>query len=656
MNAKMKNRYEERMREIISILNEKSKEYEEGHPTISDREWDDYYFKLIDIEKEAGFSLEDSPTKSIIYNCVNKLEKKVHPHPMLSLQKSKDLKDIEEWAGEKNLVAMPKLDGLTLALTYINGFLVAAETRGDGFIGEDVFHNAIVLKSVPKTILTTDKVVVHGEVIISDDNFQEVNKNSEYKHPRNYAAGAIRLLDSGECSRKEIEFVAFDLVEPRKENFSESLSYLYDLGFNVVSWWDNAHPIQKHVDTIVNDNKWENGYPIDGIVYRYNYYEDYDAAGATAHHYNGGYAYKFYDQEYETRLKYFNWSMGTTGVLTPVAVFDPVVIDGTTVERASVHNISVLKEIFGDPYYGQKIKVIKANQIIPQVVSAQKMLYGEVIARGGVTLYWPEYCPVCGSTTEIVVSTGGTEVLCCTNPMCEGKFLTNIDHFCGKKGLDIKGLSKSTLGDLIAWGWITEYKDIYDLKKYRSTWIKKDGYGAKSVDNILAAIEESKKCPLWRLLSAINIPLVGESTAKILAEHFKTYEAFSEAVSTNYDFTKLDDIGDITSTSIKVYNYNAVDDLIEKLSIKEEEKVSDADKILKGMKITITGKLKQYKNRDLLKSDIEKFGGSVLQTVTKNTNILIANEKEETAKYKNAIKYNIPIMTEEEFIQQWLTK
>lgn len=359
------------IKELIDILNKATDAYDKGEPYMPDSEWDNTYYELKDIEKNTGIIYPDSPTQTIHYNVVNNLKKVTHNHPMLSLQKTKDIEDIKEFIGGKAWVAMAKMDGLTCSLRYINGELVSAETRGNGIIGEDVTHNAKVISSIPQKIPYEKELIIDGEIICTYKDFESFK--NEYKNPRNFASGSIRLLDSKECQKRNLAFVAWDAINLPNDYLYNKLADLDEWGFTVVPKFSDVEvSIDKVVD-LIKESAEKYSYPIDGIVFKYDNVAEYEAAGRTDHHFKGGIAYKFYDETYPTRLRNIDWTMGRTGVLTPVAVFDPIEIDGTEVSRASLHNVSVMKEILGDcAYVGEPLEVAKMNQIIPQIIKAEK--------------------------------------------------------------------------------------------------------------------------------------------------------------------------------------------------------------------------------------------------------------------------------------------
>ena len=635
------------IRNMIDQLNAATYAYDMGKPIMTDEEWDTIYFKLKQLEERTGLIYPDSPTQSVNYQVVNELNKVEHDHKMLSLDKTKDIEELIKFLGNKPYIIMAKMDGLTCSLTYEDGYLVKAETRGNGVIGEDVLHNARVIGNIPTEIPYPDKLVVDGEIICKYDDFEDFS--NEYKNPRNFAAGSIRLLDSKECSKRKLSFVAWDIIE----GFSDldilwgKLNALIFYGFTVVPFYqDETCSLADGIEYIrkVSASK---KYPIDGIVVKFNNDSDRAAAGETAHHFKDAMAYKFYDEEYETELQDIIWSMGRTGVLTPVAVFTPVDIDGSTVSRANLHNFSVMREILGNPYYGQKISVYKANMIIPQISKAEQN-YTEEKA---IPLIYE--CPICKEKVSLVNSDSDTINVVCLNPDCDGKFINKLDHYCGKKGLDIRGLSKATLEKLITWGWLNSISDIYNLKNYASEWKQKPGFGKASVENILNAIESSKECDLSSWICAIGIPLIGRTVSKDLAKKFNTYEDFRQAIDEKFDFTTWNDYGYSKSDSLLNFDYSEFDKIYTLLTVKNE-KSTNSNK-LDGKKFVITGSLKHFKNRAELQGKIEELGGKVVSSVSKNTDYLINNDINSTSsKNTSAKKLGIPILTEENFLENFL--
>lgn len=639
---------------LVNYLNECTKAYDEGKPLITDKEWDDLYFQLEQLEKEAGLILSNSPTQSISFEVVNELQKVEHDHKMLSLEKTKSADEVLTFCKGKQILAMCKMDGLTCSLTYENGELVSAETRGNGLVGENILHNAKIIPSIPKTIPYKEKLTIDGEIICTYKDFKKFE--DVYKNPRNFASGSIRLLSAKECATRSLTFVAWDVMTPLQEYnlLSDKLIYLKSIGFTTVPFIRTIFKNSQEVEDFISDIKWaaeENSYPIDGAVFKFNDCEYGLSLGETSHHFKNAIAFKFYDEIYQTHLLDIEWTMGRTGVLTPVAIFEPIDIDGSTVERASLHNITVMEELFhGTPFKNQLIEVYKANMIIPQIYSADN-------ARG-MSFYCelpfidiPKECPVCGGATEVVCDLG-TKVLKCTNASCEGKLINKLDHFCGKKGLDMKGISKATLEKLIDWGWVNSITDIFELHQHKTEWIQKPGFGVKSVEKILSSIDASRNCDLDQFICALGIPLIGNTASKALSQAFCKWNEFIYAVDEYYDFSTLPNFGIEMNNSIINFNYNEarfiVDNYIHFNEYEEVESGSD----LAGKTFVITGKLTQFKNRDEIKAKIESLGGKVTGSVSKNTDYLINNDVESTSsKNKTAKSLGIPILSENDFIE-----
>ena len=639
---------------LVNELNYHTKLYDQGTPIISDSEWDTMYFELFDLENLTGYYLPNSPTQKINYDVVNELKKVKHNHPMLSLQKTQSVDEVNSFIGNKDYIIMHKVDGLTCSLGYEGGVLISAETRGDGEIGEDILHNAIVVKNIPKKIAYKGKLTIDGEIICKTHHFEKFA--DDYKNPRNFASGSIRLLNSKECAERNLSFIAWDVIECDKElNYlNQKLAFLGDNYFETVSFSMIDKFNEKTIEDFKEDAK-KQGIPIDGLVIKYNDCKYYDSLGKTDHHFRGGIAFKFYDETYETKLIGIEWTMGRTGILTPVAVFEPIEIDGCEVSRASMHNVSILGEILGLPYVGQKIEVYKANQIIPQIKSAVK---SDVL--GDKYLFAPKQCPICGGKTLLETSSvSDTKNLVCQNPNCEGKLINRLDHFCGKQGLDIKGLSKATLEKLIDWEWVKSYVDIFKLNQYKSDWINKPGFGEKSVSNILNAIEESRDCGLDKFIAALGIPLIGARAAKDLEKEFWAWPNFIKAIETNFKFYDMPNFGWEMHNSLVNFDYieaielanDYINVLASEYGAQEEETIESE---LKDKTVVITGKLNAFKNRDELKEKIESLGGKVSGSISGKTNYLINNDVNSTSS-KNAAakKLNIPIISEEDFCKMF---
>lgn len=634
--------------ELIKTLNDATVAYNEGHPIMSDEQWDSLYFQLKKVEEETGVVYPNSPTRQIIpYDKVEGLAKVKHGHPMLSLDKTKSIDDIKSFCDGKEMIAMAKMDGLTCSLTYTNGLLTAAETRGNGKVGEDILHNARHIKNIPQKIAAQNsRIVIDGEVICTYKDFEAFQ--DEYRNPRNFASGSIRLLDSEESAARSLSFIAWDGIEGfKEERLSEKLETIKQYGFDIVPY--SLDDIEDAINAL-KEECIRDSYPIDGIVFKYDNVKDYEACGRTEHHFKGGIAYKFYDELYDTELIDIEWSMGRTGVLTPVAIFNPVEIDGAIIERASLHNLSILQEVLGvTPYVSQPIRIYKANQIIPQVYDAEKLTREEIEVSGHEVIEYPVKCPCCGHTL-IPRNDGTSTFLVCENNECDGKLINRLDHFFGKKGLDVKGLSIETFEKLINWGMIKTFVDVFHLDKYSAELAKKPGFGKKSTENMLKAIEKGKTCELSQFICAIGIPNVGARYAKVLAETFETWEDFLNAVS-GFDFTSLDGFGKEIQYSICSVHYNEADEIAKLLTIKNSLYSKEKAPVLNGKTFVITGSLHRFPNRDALIASIEAYGGKVSGSVSKNTSYLINNDIESSSsKNKNAKKLGIPIITEDEFI------
>ena len=645
-----------RIRDLINTLNVYTEAYDAGSPIISDREWDDLYFTLVKLENTTGIYYEDSPTQRIHFQEVSKLNKVEHNHPMLSLDKTKELNEVESFIGEKSFICMAKMDGLTCSLRYRDGKLVRAETRGNGQIGEDILHNALVIKNIPKRIpFVEGELTVDGEIICTNEDF--IPFATEYKNPRNFASGSIRLLDSRECAKRNLSFVVWDAFgeEFRDDFLSEKLYELKSYGFTVVPYITNNlkyNTLGLSLEDIVEKIKAYNSqYPMDGLVFKYDTTDEYEAAGRTDHHFKGGLAYKFYDEEYETTIEGIEWTMGRTGVLTPVAILTPIDIDGTEVSRANIHNITVAHETLGGLCFGwkgQKVWVYKANMIIPQISRAEE---DDERTKEYFTL--PYVCPVCGGEVETRKEVD-SEMLYCANPQCEGKLVNRIEHFFGKKGLDAKGISKATISKLIDLGWVTRIADVFDLSRYKDKWKALPGFGEKSVSNILGSIDACRNCDLESAIAGIGIPLIGRTVAKDLASRFTTYGAFKENIEGSFDFSTIGGYGYEMNKALKTFNYEELDYIVENyLNIKEDIK-ENYEKKLQNLVFCVTGKVNIWKNRDELSAFIESLGGKVTGSVSKNTNYLINNDVNSTsAKNNKAKELGIPIISEQTFMDNF---
>lgn len=639
-----------KIRTLINKLNAYTELYDNGTPAISDEEWDNLYFQLKQMEKEFGIIYPDSPTQKVLYNVVNELQKVEHNHLMLSLEKTKDIAEVGNFIKDKEFLAMSKMDGLTCSLLYQNGKLVRAETRGDGVIGEDITHNARVIANIPTEISYKKELVIDGEVICDLLTFNNLFAKT-YKNARNFAAGSIRLLDSGESKNRHLSFIAWEVIEGFNDinTVSGKLDKITNLGFTTVP---------RMVSTIFDDTVFITGitaaskshfYPIDGIVFKFNNIEYGKSLGSTDHHFNNAIAFKFYDEVYRTTLRDIEWSMGRTSVLTPIAIFDEVYMDGSKVSRASLHNVSVMRDTLGIPWVGHLVDVCKMNMIIPQIQKNEE-LNAEVL---GPEIHLPTTCPICGGEVKLE-ETDNSLVLKCMNPACQGKLVNQLNHFVGKKGLDIAGLSEATLNKLIDWGWLNSLIDIFNLKNYRDKWINKPGFGVASVDKILAAIEASKDTTLDKFISSLGIPLIGLRVTKDIMKHINKYNELRDLIINNYDFSQWDGFGESKSNNLLKFDYTEADEIYKLLNIAETRSEIAESTFAQDLIICITGSLKEYKNRAELQSAIESIGGKVVSSISKKVNYLINNDINSTSsKNQQAKKLNIPIISEKDFKEKF---
>ena len=635
------------------IIEAKNAYYNTDSPIMSDFE----YNKLV---KEYGGEISvGAPVLDSI--------KKIHiiDRPMLSLDKVHSIEEIKSFKKDKVLIASVKCDGLSVRLVYENGELVSANTRGDGYIGGDITEHAHYIQDIPLIIPKSGHVVIDGEVIIFKKDFD----SNRFKNQRNAAAGALALLDMNEVKSRKLSFIMWDIISIDNEykTYYDKLGMAWRLGFRVVPteiinndedmngvYHTEEENIQEAINSCIETAEMI-GCPYDGVVFKYDDLEYGESLGATAHHFRDAIAWKPAIKTYSTRLRYIDWTMGRTGILTPVAVFDPIEIDGAEVSRASLHNVSIMKETLGDcAYVGEPLEVYKSNMIIPQIYSAgPKCDYGEVIAKGGISANdAPEYCPICHGEIAFKEENGITRAYC-ENPNCNGKLINRLDHFCGKKGLDIKGLSKVTLEKLINYGWLDSIEDIFKLEEHKTEWANKPGFGTISVNKILNAIEGSKKSPTAKFICAIGIPLIGKVASEALSKKFGNYKTFREAVNNNsQELYEIAGVGEIMIQTLLDYDFTEADSIFEKYIIEVRPIVFiSVSKKLEGKTFVITGKLKTFKNRNEIKATIEKEGGKVTDSVSSKTDYLINNDVDSTSsKNLKAKKLNIPIITEDDFL------
>ncbi len=641
-----------RIQELVKQLNEyRDVYYNEARSDVSDAEYDRLFDELSELENETGDVYTNSPTQTVGYEVKSELEKVEHSHPMLSLDKTKSVDDLVKFAGDKDCILSLKMDGLTCLLTYENGELVQGETRGDGEIGELITHNAKVFENIPLSIDYKGHFEIEGEAIITYDDFNKINESlpedKKYKNPRNLASGSVRQLDNRVAAQRHIKFIAWKVpTDIASSSFINRLQYALDIGFDTVPFLPirgncNAEFINIVVEQLRKRAN-EKSFPIDGLVATYNDITYGESLGMTGHHPKHSIAFKFAEDSEETVLREIEWSMGKTGTLTPVAIFDSVDLAGTSVSRASLHNISIMKEL--NISIGSTVTVVKKNEIIPQIISCDANAMDADI---------PTTCPVCGGEAQIVKE-NDSEVLMCANPHCKGKLLERVSHFVSKKGMDISGLSEETIKKLIELGWIAEITDIYNLDQYYDRLSTMSGFGKKSVDKLRKSIENSKTVRLDKFIASLSIPGIGTSQSKELVKAFGAWDKFRDASVGCYNFTQLDGFGDVLNNNIHSWfeDMSNIADYLASLMTFESEDNSKTNNSLNGKSFVVTGKVYKFKNRDEVKEAIEKFGGKVTGSVTKSTFALINNDIESnSSKNKKAKELGVQIINEEQLIE-----
>lgn len=656
----------------VEELNKASEAYyNTGQPVMSDAEFDNKLEELRQWEEETGIVLSNSPTHNVGATVLDNIKEVTHKTPMLSLEKCHSTKEIVKFANNHNLVASVKLDGLTVRLTYKDGDLVLAESRGNGTVGSDVTEHVKQFTNVPLHINKEGTYIIDGEALIKLDDFAEINKNGEYKNSRNLAAGTLSSLDTSVVKDRKLSWYAWEVVEGSNVNeFQKQLFEAADLGFEIVpnvllsevKKDNNLHDDNLTIDTclrlifnIADNNK----LPQDGVVFKFDDVAYGKSLGNTSHHFRNGIAYKVFNDSVETTLRNIEWSSGKTGILTPVAIFDTIDIEGSKVSRASLHNVSVMNEILGRSWKGQKIGVYKANMIIPAIRWAEQFDSSKfddlVLDVSYINI--PDKCPICCQPTKIVKD-NNSEVLVCTNDNCKGKLLGKLTHAASKNALNIDGLSESTIEKFINLGWLNSIKDIYYLSVHENEMKTMDGFGKKSVEKLLNSIEESRKTNLQRFIYALSIPLLGKSVSQDIAKACnQSLDTFIGALmsSGKNAFTYIDGIGDALGKSIIGYwnkNGSKIIELSKEFYFETPNVVLDEiPKTLQGKTFVVTGSVHHYKNRDELKADIVTHGGTVVGSVSSKTSYLINNDINSTSsKNQKAKSLNVPIISEDQFL------
>lgn len=643
----------DRIKELVELLNKAGKSYySEGRELMSNYEYDALYDELGMLEKETGYILSNSPTVNVGYEVLSELPKERHESPMLSLDKTKSPEALAEWLGSQKGLLSWKLDGLTIVLTYDNGQLQKAVTRGNGEVGEIITNNARVFKNVPVTIPFKGKIVLRGEAIITYSDFERINEqipeaDAKYKNPRNLCSGSVRQLNNEITAQRNVHFFAFTLVSAQDVDFDNSrqrqFEWLKDQGFSVVEY----KMVTK--DTILDTIEWfektivTNDFPSDGLVILYDDIAYGDSLGRTAKFPRNAMAFKWTDETAETTLREIEWSASRTGLINPVAVFDPVELEGTKVSRASVHNISIVESLkLG---IGDRIKVFKANMIIPQIA--------ENLTQSG-NLEIPEVCPVCGGKTQIK-QVNDVKTLYCINEDCQAKHVKSFAHFVSRDALNIDGLSEATLEKFIQHGFLKNFCDLYHLEKFRDEIIALDGFGEKSYENLLTSVENSRNTTLPKFIYGLGIANVGLSNAKMIVQALgNDIEKIIHAG--RQELEKIDGVGAVIADTFASYfeNEKNKEEFYKLLQEMHIEKAQDNqnNQILTGKVFVITGSLEHFENRNQLKERIEQLGGRVTGSVTGKTSYLINNDSHSTSsKNKTAAKLGVPVITENEFLE-----
>lgn len=645
----------ERIKELVELLNKAGRAYyQEAEEIMSNFEYDKLYDELLSLEKETGIVLANSPTVNVGYEVVSELPKEQHGSPMLSLDKTKEVETLAAFAGERKCLLSWKLDGLTVVLTYNNGSLQKAVTRGNGQVGEVITANARTFKNIPVSIPFKGELTLRGEAVIKYSDFEEINKSIEdidakYKNPRNLCSGSVRQLNSEITAKRNVNFMAFALINAENVDFQNSMEnqfkWLENQGFDVVEHKRVTQDNMKETVEYFAEKIKTYDYPSDGLVLMYDDIAYGISLGSTAKFPRNGIAFKWEDEQAETTLKYIEWSPSRTGLINPVAVFEPVELEGTTVTRASVHNVSIVEQLA--LHSGDRIKVYKANMIIPQI--------SENLTQTG-NIEVPDTCPACGHNTEIR-NDNGIKTLYCPNKQCPAKNIKAFTLFVSRNAMNIDGLSEETLEKFIDAGYIREFADIYRISRYREEITNTSGFGEKSYDNLITSLNKSRDVELHALIYSLGIPNIGVANAKLICKYFDNdLEKIRHA--TVEELVKIDGIGDKMAEKFTEYfsdkeNVEKLDRLLQEVTIKNPE-VNHSAQNMEGLNFVVTGSVNHFANRNEVKEYIEQRGGKVTGSVTSKTNYLINNDiMSNSSKNKKAKELGIEIITEEQFIERW---
>ena len=645
----------ERIKDLVELLNKANKAYyQEANEIMTNFEYDKLYDELVGLEKETGMVLSNSPTVNVGYQVVSQLPKEQHNSPMLSLDKTKEVGALADFAGDRKCLLSWKMDGLTVVLTYENGELVKAVTRGNGLVGEVITNNAKTFKNIPISIPYKGRLTLRGEAIIKYSDFEQINReiedaDSKYKNPRNLCSGSVRQLNSQVTAERNVNFVAFALINADDVDFDNSIEQQYK--------WMESQGFQVVEYRVVTRNSMEDAvkyfagkiqtydYPSDGLVLMFDDIEYGLSLGTTAKFPRNGIAFKWEDEQAETTLKYIEWSPSRTGLINPVAVFEPVELEGTTVSRASVHNISIMEEL--ELGSGDRIKVYKANMIIPQI--------SENLTKSGIDDL-PKECPVCGHATEVKAE-NGIKTLYCSNSQCPAKHVKLFTLFVSRNGMNIDGLSEETLEKFIDAGYIKEFADIFHLDRYYEEIVATPGFGQKSYDNLMDSVEKARNVELSALIYSLGIPNIGSANAKLICKAFNNNIEKIRNASVE-ELIEIDGIGEIMAEKFCQYfadedNIKKLDNLLKEVNIAEPEE-NTTPQNMDGLTFVITGSVEHFANRNELKSYIEKHGGKVTGSVSAKTNYLINNDAmSASSKNKKAKQLGVEIVTEEVFLERW---
>ncbi|MFQ7574179.1 MAG: NAD-dependent DNA ligase LigA [Lachnospira sp.] len=640
-----------RIKELVEILNEAGKSYySQGLEIMTNYEYDKLYDELVELEKQTGCVLSNSPTVNVGYESLSELPKERHESPMLSLDKTKNPDDLVSWLKDKEGVLSWKLDGLTIVLTYEDGMLLKAVTRGNGDVGEIITNNARVFKNLPVSIPYKGRLILRGEAIITYSDFERINQlipetDAKYKNPRNLCSGSVRQLNNKITAQRNVNFYAFTLVKADGVDFKnsrrEQFEWLKTQGFEVVDYkMVNAGNLKDTIILFENNIK-DNDFPSDGLVITYDDIEYGESLGTTAKFPRNAMAFKWTDETADTTLREIEWSASRTGLINPIAVFDAVELEGTQVSRASVHNISVMESL--ELGIGDTISVFKANMIIPQIALNKTKSNNVEI---------PKVCPVCGGTTKIE-QINDVKSLYCTNPACQAKHIKSFAHFVSRNAMNIDGLSEATIEKFISHGYLKSFTDLYHLDRYKDGIVSLDGFGEKSYDNIIAAVENSRNTTMPRIIYSLGIANIGLSNAKMIVKAIgDNKDALISADRESLE--AIDGIGSVIADAFVSYfeneeNVQLFEKLIDELDIQHDE--VQTEQTLDGKIFVITGSLNYFDNRNALKELIESMGGKVTGSVTGKTDFLINNDAaSSSSKNKTAAKLGVPVITEEEFL------